>query len=47
MTNVQKSESITVTFDSNVWEFIVDEKKRIGEHIYKSLYELITQVSHL
>lgn len=41
MTNIHKSKAITVTFDSNVWESIVDEKKRIGNPVYESLCKLI------
>ena len=35
----------TVTFDSNVWEKIVDGSKRIEKDEYKKLYELITSKS--
>ena len=33
--------SITVTFDSNVWENIVDEKKRVRETYYRIIYQHI------
>lgn len=32
---------VTVTFDSNVWENIVDEKKRLAQKIYCDLHEFI------
>jgi len=32
---------VSVTFDSNVWENIVDEQKRRSNTIYQELYELI------
>lgn len=35
----------TVTFDSNVWENIVDESKRRGQDEYEKLFALITSKS--
>ncbi len=37
----------TVTFDSNVWENIVDESKRAGVDEYEKIYELIKDKSIL
>lgn len=34
---------ITVTFDSNVWENIVDPSKRAGQPIYENLYKAILE----
>jgi hypothetical protein len=36
-------QNLTVTFDSNVWENIVDEQKRVNDSTYGTLYELIIQ----
>lgn len=36
-------QNLTVTFDSNVWENIVDESKRNNKQVYKDIYNLITQ----
>lgn len=34
---------ISVTFDSNVWENVVDDSKRIDSPTYSKIYNLITQ----
>ena len=34
-------QNLTVTFDSNVWENIIDEKKRINNSLYNTLYKSI------
>ena len=31
----------TVTFDSNIWEYIVDDSKRTNKKEYEKLYTLI------
>ncbi|WP_353160621.1 hypothetical protein [Acinetobacter guillouiae] len=41
MTKIEVNEMLTVTFDSNVWENIVDPLKRDKDKIYKKIYDAI------
>ena len=41
MTQLNLNEILTVTFDSNVWENIVDPLKRDKDEIYKKIYDAI------
>ena len=38
---------ISVTFDSNVWENIIDETKRVGQPVYENLHKHIIELNYV